>query len=70
MAKFVRDGINRARQLAREKAAKIIPNYDGVEKGVDDFLAQKRPLNAGALHTIITDGVWYPQRANNISTKQ
>eukprot|EP00972_Heterocapsa_arctica_P048713 7179205-Heterocapsa_arctica.AAC.1 len=31
---FVRDGINRARQLAWEKAAaKSKPNYKGVEKG-------------------------------------
>eukprot|EP00972_Heterocapsa_arctica_P049613 7301470-Heterocapsa_arctica.AAC.1 len=29
---FVRDGINRARQLAWEKAAKSKPNYKGVEK--------------------------------------
>eukprot|EP00972_Heterocapsa_arctica_P112953 16434618-Heterocapsa_arctica.AAC.1 len=68
---FVRDGIDRARQLAWEKAAKSKPNYKGVEKGVDAFttrklynyLAQKQPMNAGALHTIITDGVWYPERA-------
>eukprot|EP00972_Heterocapsa_arctica_P052397 7710271-Heterocapsa_arctica.AAC.1 len=26
-------------------------------------LTQKQPMQAGALHTIITDGVWYPQRA-------
>eukprot|EP00972_Heterocapsa_arctica_P052158 7671990-Heterocapsa_arctica.AAC.1 len=31
----VRDGIDRARQLAWEKAAKSIPNYKGVEGGVD-----------------------------------
>eukprot|EP00972_Heterocapsa_arctica_P093573 13803122-Heterocapsa_arctica.AAC.1 len=24
-------------------------------------------MHAGALHTIITDGVWYPQRAANIA---
>eukprot|EP00972_Heterocapsa_arctica_P079022 11651504-Heterocapsa_arctica.AAC.1 len=38
---------------------------DGVEKGMDEFTtrklynkqAQKQPLNAGALRTIITDGV-------------
>eukprot|EP00972_Heterocapsa_arctica_P039750 5857934-Heterocapsa_arctica.AAC.1 len=62
---FVKDGINRARQLAWEKAAKSRPEYKGVEKVVDEFttwkvynkLAQKQPLNAGALHTIITDGV-------------
>eukprot|EP00972_Heterocapsa_arctica_P039760 5859474-Heterocapsa_arctica.AAC.1 len=34
---FVRDGIDRARQLACEKAAKSVPNYKGVEKGVDEF---------------------------------
>eukprot|EP00972_Heterocapsa_arctica_P012922 1898459-Heterocapsa_arctica.AAC.1 len=70
MAQF-RDGIDRARQLAWERAAKSKPNYKGVERGVDEFttrtrynkLAQKQPLNAGALHTIITDGVWHPERA-------
>eukprot|EP00972_Heterocapsa_arctica_P040954 6036298-Heterocapsa_arctica.AAC.1 len=49
-----------------------MPNYRGVEGGVDEFttrklynyLAQKQQINAGALHTIITDGVWYPERAN------
>eukprot|EP00972_Heterocapsa_arctica_P077592 11444510-Heterocapsa_arctica.AAC.1 len=25
-------------------------------------------MNAGALHTIITDGVWYPERATTIGT--
>eukprot|EP00972_Heterocapsa_arctica_P059112 8716055-Heterocapsa_arctica.AAC.1 len=30
---FVREGINRARQLAWEKAAKSRPTYKGVEKG-------------------------------------
>eukprot|EP00972_Heterocapsa_arctica_P007554 1103624-Heterocapsa_arctica.AAC.1 len=62
---FVKYGIDRARQLAWEKAAKSITNYKGVEGGVDEFtirklynkLAQKQPMNAGALHTIITDGV-------------
>eukprot|EP00972_Heterocapsa_arctica_P025261 3721167-Heterocapsa_arctica.AAC.1 len=61
----VKDGTNRARQLAWEKAAKSRPMYNGVEKGMDEFttrklynyLAQKQPMNAGALHTIITDGV-------------
>eukprot|EP00972_Heterocapsa_arctica_P006433 943620-Heterocapsa_arctica.AAC.1 len=69
---FAKDGIDRARQLAWEKAAKSITNYKGVEGGEDEFttrklynhLAQKQPMNAGALHTIITDGVWYPERAN------
>eukprot|EP00972_Heterocapsa_arctica_P110890 16329328-Heterocapsa_arctica.AAC.1 len=62
---FVEDGIDRARQLAWGKAAKSRNNYKGVEKGVDESttrklynkLAQKQPMNAGALHTIITDGV-------------
>eukprot|EP00972_Heterocapsa_arctica_P073361 10834035-Heterocapsa_arctica.AAC.1 len=57
------------------EAAKSRPKYNGVEKGVDEFttrtlyncLTQKQPMNAGALHTIITDGAWYPQRANKIS---
>eukprot|EP00972_Heterocapsa_arctica_P014826 2185339-Heterocapsa_arctica.AAC.1 len=57
------------------KTAKIMQNYDGVEKGVDEFttrklynfLAQKQPMKAGALRTIIIDGVWYPQRANKRS---
>eukprot|EP00972_Heterocapsa_arctica_P061502 9070525-Heterocapsa_arctica.AAC.1 len=44
-------------------------------KGVDEFttrklynfLSQKQPMHAGALHTIITDGAWYPQRAATIA---
>eukprot|EP00972_Heterocapsa_arctica_P044774 6606660-Heterocapsa_arctica.AAC.1 len=32
---FVKDGINRSRQLAWEKAAKSRTNYKGVEGGVD-----------------------------------
>eukprot|EP00972_Heterocapsa_arctica_P048714 7179218-Heterocapsa_arctica.AAC.1 len=32
---FVKDGIDRSRQLAWEKAAKSITNYKGVEGGVD-----------------------------------
>eukprot|EP00972_Heterocapsa_arctica_P010948 1604906-Heterocapsa_arctica.AAC.1 len=32
---FVNYGIGRSRQLAWEKAAKIIANYKGVEGGVD-----------------------------------
>eukprot|EP00972_Heterocapsa_arctica_P079577 11726651-Heterocapsa_arctica.AAC.1 len=60
----VKDGIDRSRQLTWEKAAKSRANYKGVEGGVDDlttrklynYLAQKPPMNAGALHTIITDG--------------
>jgi hypothetical protein len=68
---FVKDGIARARQLSWEKAASNRPNYAGVEKGVDEFtsrklynaLAQKKPMDAGALNTILTDGVWYPERA-------
>eukprot|EP00972_Heterocapsa_arctica_P080766 11900331-Heterocapsa_arctica.AAC.1 len=48
-----------------------MPNYTGVEQGVDEFtarklynhLARKQPMNAGALRTIITDGAWYPERA-------
>eukprot|EP00972_Heterocapsa_arctica_P014707 2165936-Heterocapsa_arctica.AAC.1 len=67
----VRDGIHRARQLAWGKAATIMPNYNGVEQNVDEFttrklynyLAHEQPMHAGALHTIISDGVWYPQRA-------
>eukprot|EP00972_Heterocapsa_arctica_P038385 5652223-Heterocapsa_arctica.AAC.1 len=32
-----------------------------------NYRAQKQPMQAGALHTIITDGVWYPQRAVNMT---
>eukprot|EP00972_Heterocapsa_arctica_P008810 1293196-Heterocapsa_arctica.AAC.1 len=68
---WVCQGRYKQSQLASEKAAKSRPNYKGVEKGVDEFttrklynfLAQKQPMHAGASHTIITDGVWYPQRA-------
>eukprot|EP00972_Heterocapsa_arctica_P002455 354797-Heterocapsa_arctica.AAC.1 len=38
---FVIDGINRARQLAWERAAKSRPNYKGVEEGVDEFTTRK-----------------------------
>eukprot|EP00972_Heterocapsa_arctica_P084153 12398040-Heterocapsa_arctica.AAC.1 len=31
---------------------------------------QKQHMNAGALHAIIIDGVWYPQRATTKSNKQ
>eukprot|EP00972_Heterocapsa_arctica_P058269 8597020-Heterocapsa_arctica.AAC.1 len=33
---FVYDGIKRARQQACDKSAKHIPNYKGVERGVDE----------------------------------
>eukprot|EP00972_Heterocapsa_arctica_P032706 4818125-Heterocapsa_arctica.AAC.1 len=67
------DGIKRARQQAWENNAKNIPNYKGVERGVDEAttrklyqnkLAQKDPMNAGALHTVLADGVWTPRRAH------
>eukprot|EP00972_Heterocapsa_arctica_P020747 3058091-Heterocapsa_arctica.AAC.1 len=38
---FVKDGIDRARQLAWEKAAKSRSNYKGVEGGVDEFTTRK-----------------------------
>eukprot|EP00972_Heterocapsa_arctica_P076573 11295184-Heterocapsa_arctica.AAC.1 len=62
----VRDGIGRARQLAWEKAAKSKQHYKGAEsttRKLYNKLAQKQPLNAGVLRTIITDGVWHPERA-------
>eukprot|EP00972_Heterocapsa_arctica_P065812 9713538-Heterocapsa_arctica.AAC.1 len=48
------------------------PNYKGVERGVVEAttrklyqtLAQKYPMKAGALHTILADGVWTPRRAH------
>eukprot|EP00972_Heterocapsa_arctica_P033027 4859620-Heterocapsa_arctica.AAC.1 len=54
------------------KGGNNIANYKGVEGGVDEFttrklynyLARQQPMNAVALHTIITDGAWYPERAN------
>eukprot|EP00972_Heterocapsa_arctica_P094346 13913127-Heterocapsa_arctica.AAC.1 len=57
--------------------AKNRPNYKGVERGADEHtnrkyyqkLAQKEPLKAGALHTILADGVWTPRRAHNIHKK-
>eukprot|EP00972_Heterocapsa_arctica_P013484 1985476-Heterocapsa_arctica.AAC.1 len=68
---FVRDGKKRARQQTWQKAAKKRPHYKGGEGGVDENtaikyyvkLAQKKPLDAGALHTILADGVWTPERA-------
>eukprot|EP00972_Heterocapsa_arctica_P029747 4381676-Heterocapsa_arctica.AAC.1 len=69
---FVYDGIKRAKQQAWEKSAKNRPTYTGVDKGVDEAttralykkMVQKDPMKAGALHTIIADGVWTPRRAH------
>eukprot|EP00972_Heterocapsa_arctica_P047401 6990733-Heterocapsa_arctica.AAC.1 len=72
---FVYDGIQRARQQAWEKSARNRPNYKGVERGVDEattrkyyqqLVQHKDPMKAGALHTILADGVWTPRRAHNI----
>ncbi len=68
---FVSDGIKRARQVAWQKSAKGRHNYKGLEVGVDEEttrkyyikLSQIDPMKAGALHTIMSDGVWTPQRA-------
>ena len=68
---FVNDGIKRARQVAWQKSAKGRHNYKGLEVGVDEEttrkyyikLSQIDPMKAGALHTIMSDGVWTPQRA-------
>eukprot|EP00972_Heterocapsa_arctica_P043738 6456465-Heterocapsa_arctica.AAC.1 len=73
---FVYDGIKRARQHTWEKCAKNRPKYKGVERGVDEHttrkyyqkLAQKEHVKAGALHTILADGVWTPRRAHQIQT--
>eukprot|EP00972_Heterocapsa_arctica_P006957 1018827-Heterocapsa_arctica.AAC.1 len=32
-------------------------------------LAQKEPMKAGALHTILADGVWTPKRAHKRQKK-
>eukprot|EP00972_Heterocapsa_arctica_P101581 14967096-Heterocapsa_arctica.AAC.1 len=69
---FVYDGIERARQQAWEKSATDRPNCKGVETGVDEAttrkvyqqLAQKNTMKAGALHTILDDGVWTPRRSH------
>eukprot|EP00972_Heterocapsa_arctica_P115588 16448581-Heterocapsa_arctica.AAC.1 len=66
--------MKRARQQAWEKSAKNRPNDKGVEKGVDEAttrafynkLSQKDLMKAGALHTILADGVWKPRRAHKI----
>eukprot|EP00972_Heterocapsa_arctica_P101744 14990902-Heterocapsa_arctica.AAC.1 len=73
---FVYDGIKRARQHAWEKIARNRPNYKGMERGVDEATtrqfyqkpAQKDPMKAGALHTILADGVWTPRRAHKRKT--
>eukprot|EP00972_Heterocapsa_arctica_P066096 9751212-Heterocapsa_arctica.AAC.1 len=60
------------RQQAWEHSARNRPNYKGVEKGADEHttrkfyqkLVQKHPMKAGALHTILADGVWTPRRAH------
>eukprot|EP00972_Heterocapsa_arctica_P072027 10637814-Heterocapsa_arctica.AAC.1 len=61
---FVYDGMKRTRQQAWDKSVKHRPNYKGMETGVDEAtarklymkLAQKDPMKAGALHTILADG--------------
>eukprot|EP00972_Heterocapsa_arctica_P107922 15895187-Heterocapsa_arctica.AAC.1 len=71
---FVYDGIKRARQQAWERCAKNKPNHKGVERGVDEHstrkfyqkLVQKEPMKAGALHTILTDGIWTPKRVHKL----
>eukprot|EP00972_Heterocapsa_arctica_P038096 5609872-Heterocapsa_arctica.AAC.1 len=73
MSGFVKDGIKRARQQTWQKAAKHRPHDKRFEGGVDENttrkyyvkLAQKKPLDAGALHTNLADGVWTPERAEN-----
>eukprot|EP00972_Heterocapsa_arctica_P033797 4974198-Heterocapsa_arctica.AAC.1 len=68
----VYDGIKRARQQAWENCAKNRPNYKGVERGVDEHISRncyqklvhKEQMKAGALHTILADGVWTPRRAH------
>jgi hypothetical protein len=68
---FVHEGIKRARQLAWMKNAKTRQKYKGIERGVDEAttrkhylkLSQNDPMKAGALHTILADGVWTPKRA-------
>ena len=57
--------------MAWLKSAKGRHNYKGVKIGVDEDttrkhyikLSQSDPMKAGALHTILADGVWTPQRA-------
>eukprot|EP00972_Heterocapsa_arctica_P109642 16141436-Heterocapsa_arctica.AAC.1 len=69
---LVYDGIKRARHQAWEKSARNIHTSKGMERGVDEVTtskhylkpAQKEPITVGALHTIIADGVWTPQRAH------
>eukprot|EP00972_Heterocapsa_arctica_P049569 7296315-Heterocapsa_arctica.AAC.1 len=71
---FVDGGIKRARQQSWEMCDNNRPNYKGVERGVDEHttrkcyqqLFQKEPMKAGALHTILADGVWTPRRAHKI----
>eukprot|EP00972_Heterocapsa_arctica_P029658 4369517-Heterocapsa_arctica.AAC.1 len=58
-------------RLLSGMAAKNRPHYKGVEGGVDENttrryylkLARKRPLDAGALHTVLADVAWTPERA-------
>eukprot|EP00972_Heterocapsa_arctica_P016682 2460149-Heterocapsa_arctica.AAC.1 len=69
----VRDGIRRARQLTWQRAAKNRPHHKGMENVMDKnttrtyyiTLAQKnKHMDAGALHTMLADGVWTPERAD------
>ena len=60
-----------ARQREWTKAAKTRKHYKGAEKGVDETttkrwltnLKKKNPMKAGALITVLADGVWAPDRA-------
>eukprot|EP00972_Heterocapsa_arctica_P055856 8239151-Heterocapsa_arctica.AAC.1 len=73
---FVRDGINRARQLTGQKAAKHKLHYKGLENRRDENttrkyyirLTQKKHMDAGALRIILADEVWTPERAEKRRT--
>ena len=63
--------VKRARQVVWDLAAFKRPNYSGVQRGVDERastaylkkLFKKDPQRAGALHTVMCDGWWNPDRA-------
>eukprot|EP00972_Heterocapsa_arctica_P099986 14744727-Heterocapsa_arctica.AAC.1 len=68
---FVYDVIKRSRRQAWGRSARNRHTYKGIDRGIDEAttrqfdlkLAQTEPMKARALHTIIADGVWTPQRA-------
>ena len=67
-----------ARQALWVKAGHRRPHYRGLERGVDEAattklyrrLVRRDYKRAGALHTILADGVWTPSRARKRAKRE